>query len=62
MKEIKMNIHIKLAIFAVLILALGAVGFWATAPKPVQCPLVKQGCNCGTLCTKNFDCVKGTHD
>jgi len=54
-------IHLKLALYAVLILALGAVGFWANEAKPVQCPRIMQGCDCGRICTRTFDCVKGNH-
>ena len=34
----------------------------ATLDKPApMCPLAKQGCDCGRICTRAFDCMKGNH-
>lgn len=43
-----------------LSIALTIVGFGLRRVHDV-CPLAKQGCNCGHICTRSFDCIRGDH-
>lgn len=42
-------------------LAIWRVETLPKAPIAFECPLAKQGCTCGHICTKDFDCVRGDH-
>lgn len=38
----------------------GVVGY-VIMHRPTNCPLVKHGCDCASICTRTFDCVRGQH-
>jgi hypothetical protein len=42
-----------------LLFVIMAVAILMDKPEAPACPL--KGCNCGTICTRTFDCVRGKH-
>lgn len=37
-------------------------GVYFSENNASMCPLRKQGCDCGTICNKHFDCIRGKHE
>lgn len=43
-----------------LLAAIVALLLVVAVRKSFVCPLAKQGCDCGRICNRNFDCVRGS--